>query len=360
MLPDINGHNPFTIILITGLISLILVPIVKKIALHVNALDQPNKRRINRIAIPTQGSLAILIAFTVGCMLYTNPNYQINAILIGSFLLIIMGLIDGINPLKARYQLITQLVVAAIVVFYGRIYLTDISFLGLAFVIPNPWNYCATILFIVGIMNAMNLIDGLDGLCGGIAIIYFGTIAIIAFLLNKLGGLDIILTLLMFGSTIGFLIHNFPPASIYLGNGGSNFLGYMIAVIALFGFKVATLTSLIIPLFILAIPIFDTALAIFRRLLKGQSIVAADKEHFHHQLLKMKFSPRITVIIIYVINLLFAVVSVLYVIGNRQSAIFIYLLLMVILLFLVLKTDILFQHNSSKKSFRKGTRHGQN
>ena len=122
------------------------------------------------------------------------------------------------------------------------------------------------------------------------------------------------------------------------------FLGYMISVISLLGFKVTTLTSLVIPLVILAIPIFDTLLAIFRRILKGESIGKPDKEHFHHQLLKMKFSTRTTVLIIYAVNILFSVVSVLYVIGDPQYAILIYVLLMIMLLFLVLKTDILFKH----------------
>ena len=148
----------------------------------------------------------------------------------------------------------------------------------------------------------------------------------------------------MLGSTLGFLLHNFNPASIFMGDSGSLFLGFMISIIALLGFKAATLTSLIIPLLILAIPIFDTVLAIFRRLLKGESIGTPDKEHFHHQLLKMKFSTRVTVLIIYFINILFALVSIFYVLGDNEIAIAIYIALMILLLFLVLKTDILFDH----------------
>ena len=153
----------------------------------------------------------------------------------------------------------------------------------------------------------------------------------------------------MLGATLGFLLHNFNPASIFMGDSGSLFLGFMISVIALLGFKATTLTSLIVPICILAIPILDTGLAIFRRLLKGESIGAPDKEHLHHQLLKMKFGTKITVLIIYVINILFSAVSIFYVLGDKEIAIAIYIVLMIALLFLVLKTDILFAHHKKDK-----------
>ena len=153
----------------------------------------------------------------------------------------------------------------------------------------------------------------------------------------------------MLGSTLGFLLHNFHPAKIFMGDTGSLFLGFTISVIALLGFKGTTLTSLIIPICILAIPIFDTLLAIFRRLLKGEKITAPDKDHFHHQLLKMKFGVRGTVLIIYGINLLFAAVSIFFVLGDSKMAMVIYIALMLLLLFLVLKTDILFNHKKKEE-----------
>jgi len=230
-------------------------------------------------------------------------------------------------------------------VFYGKIVLNHIDMLGINIDFPIPINYLITILFIVGITNSINLIDGLDGLSSGVSSIYFATIAIIAFILNKMQGLDTILSLIMLGATLGFLVHNFHPAKIFVGDTGSLFLGFTISVIALLGFKATTLTSLIIPIVILAIPIFDTALAIFRRLLKGEKIMSPDKDHFHHQLLKMKFSIRSTVLIIYAINILFASVSIFFVLGDSKMAIAVYVVLMILLLFLVLKTDILFNHH---------------
>ena len=186
-------------------------------------------------------------------------------------------------------------------------------------------------------------------MASGISSIYFLTIAIIAYVLNRFGGLDIILAIIMLGSTLGFLVYNFPPASTFMGDCGSNFLGFMIAVISLLGFKVTTFTSLIIPFVLLALPIFDMAVSILRRLLKGQGIAEPDREHFHHQLLKMKFSPRTSVIIIYLINVSFAAVSIFYALGDDRFALVIYLLLMVLLLFIVLKTDILFVHNKKDR-----------
>ena len=157
----------------------------------------------------------------------------------------------------------------------------------------------------------------------------------------------------MLGATIGFLGHNFPPAKIFMGDSGSLFLGFMIAVISLLGFKMTTITSLIVPLVILAIPIFDTLFAILRRMLKGESIGKPDKDHLHHQLLKMNFSTRKTILIIYFINILFSAVSILYVIGDNKIAIALYITLMIILLFFVLKTDILFKHKKKELENRK-------
>jgi UDP-GlcNAc:undecaprenyl-phosphate GlcNAc-1-phosphate transferase len=275
------------------------------------------------------------------------------SILIGGFLVVLVGIFDDVKPVPAKIKFIVQVLAAAVVVFYGRIFFGRITFLGLDFTFPVPLNYLFTILFMVGTMNAINLIDGLDGLAGGISEIYFVTITVIAILLNRLAGLDIILTLIMVGATLGFLVHNFPPAKIFMGDSGSLFLGFMISVIALVSYKVATLTSLIIPIVILAIPIFDTALAIFRRLLKKENIGAPDKEHFHHQLLKLKLSIKKSILIIYLISIVFSSVAVCYVIGYTKIAIIIYVFLMILLLFVILKTDILYCHKHKEKSNKK-------
>lgn len=340
----VNGHNVFVIVIVTFLASLILVPIVKKIAIHINAMDEPNERKIHKVPMPRLGGLAIFLAFLLGYMLYGEISTQMLSILIGSFLLILVGIVDDIHSVKARYKLIVQIVAAAIVVLYGDLSFTELSVFGYNIYFNDFFGALLSILFIVAITNAINLIDGLDGLAAGISSIYFLTIAIIAFILNRIGGLDVIISLIMLGSTLGFLFHNFPPAKIFMGDTGSLFLGFMISIIALLGYKVTTFTSLIVPIVILAIPIFDTVFAILRRLIKGQNIGVADKEHFHHQLLKMKYSPTKSILIIYVIDIAFAAVSIFYILGDNQIAIAIYVVLMILLLFVILKTDVLFEH----------------
>jgi UDP-GlcNAc:undecaprenyl-phosphate GlcNAc-1-phosphate transferase len=340
---EINGHNIFEIVLVTFVSSIILVPIMRKVAIHVNAMDEPNARRLNKIAMPTLGGLAIFFSFMLGYMLYANQSLQMLSILMGSFILVLMGLIDDISPIKAKYQLVAQLIAAGIIVFYGKITLDYISVFGINLNFGVPWNYIITIVIIVGVINAINLSDGLDGLCSGVSSIYFFTIAVIAFIMNAKEGLDTTLALVMLGSTLGFLVYNFPPAQIYLGDTGSNLLGFIIAVIALLGYKTATFTSLIIPLIILATPIIDVIFSIIRRILKGQNpFNTPDKQHLHHQLLKMQFSTRASLLIIYAIDILFAAVSILYALGDTNYAILIYVGLMIIFLFIVLKTDILF------------------
>lgn len=347
----INNHKVLTIILVSFIISAILVPIVKRIALHIGAVDEPNERRVNKVPMPTLGGIAIFISFLFSYMFFAEKSNQMLSLLIGSFLIVLMGIFDSVKPIKARYQLIVQLIAAMIVVFYGGLVLTNVNFFGI-YIEFGVFSELVTILFILGITNALNFIDGIDGLAAGISSIYYLTILVIAIIMNKLAGLDVMLTVIMLGATLGFLLYNFPPALLYLGNSGSYFLGFTISLIALLGFKNVTLTSLIIPIVILAIPIVDTLFAIIRRIIKRKNPFVADKEHLHHQLLKLKFSTRKSVLIIYAINIIFSLVSVFYVLGNRYIAMGIYVLLMIILLIIVMKTNILYEHKNKKEKKR--------
>lgn len=349
----VNEHNILEIVLITFITSVILVPICKKIAHHIGAIDIPNERKIHKDPMPRLGGLAIFISFLLGYILYGEITTQMLSILIGSFIIILIGIFDDVKPIRARYKFLVQIIAALIVVIYGQVFFTEVTFLGIHLQFNLLISYILSTFFIVAISNAINLIDGLDGLAGGISTIYFLTISIIAIVLGKVVGLDFILSLIMLGATLGFLVYNFPPAKIFMGDSGSLFLGFMISIIALMSFKVATLTSLVIPIVILAIPIFDTLLAILRRLLKGENIGTPDKEHFHHQLLKLKFSPRVSIIIIYLINIMFSIVSIFYIIGHPKEAISLYLLLMLLLLFMILKTDILYDHHKKEKKGKK-------
>lgn len=349
----VNGHNIFLIVGVCFLVSVILVHIMRKIAIYMDITDKPNERKMQKEPVPLLGGIGIYMAFLTGYMLFAAKNDLMLSILIASFVLLLLGLFDDLTkskiPMKNKYKWIVQIIVASIIVFYGNLKLDYISIFGLVIEFGPIVSSILSIIIILGIINMVNLIDGLDGLSAGIASIYFVTIAIIGFISNKFGGLDIILCLIMLGSTLGYLFHNYPPAKIYQGDAGSTFLGLMIAVIFLIGFKTSTMTSLIIPLLILAIPIMDTLFAIIRRVVvQKQRFDHADKEHIHHQFLK-KFSKKNSLLIIYAINMVFSLTTILYVLNRNKEVIICYIFFIFVVLFLIFKTDIIFERDKKKK-----------
>ena len=340
------------IVLFVFLVVVLIVPVIIKIAHHVNALDIPNERKVHKFPMPRLGGLAIFLGFLIGYMVFCKPTIQMNSILIGSFFIVLLGVLDDIKPISPAIKFGGQLLAAIIVVFYGNIVMQDISAFGL-YINFSFFAPFITILFIVAVINCMNLIDGLDGLAGGIATIFFITIAIISSILGIYSGLDSSLTLIMIGATLGFLMYNFHPAKIFMGDSGSMFLGYIISVISLLGFKNVTLTSFIVPVLILAIPILDTLFAIIRRLLKGESFAKADKEHFHHQILKMAGNQTKTVLIIYLIQILFSVASIVYVLRSPMLGKIVYAILFVIIIWLIATTNIVFDRKKISEDFKK-------
>ena len=333
----------FLMVIITALFVGLFIPIVKQIAIHIGALDIPNARKVHKNPIPRLGGIGIYFGFLLGYIIFGKESIQMNSILIGSFIILITGIIDDIKPIPAKYKFCGQLIGAAVIPLYGGIVLRDVSAFGL-YINFGIFAYPITIIFIVSVINCINLIDGLDGLAGGIAYIYFLTIGIIAVTLKSSSGLDTILTFVMLGSTLGYLYHNFYPAKIFMGDSGSMFLGYMISIIALLGYKNITFTSFIVPVFLLAIPILDTFFAIVRRLVNHKPISMPDKNHLHHQFLKKNFSQRKTVLVIYAIDILFAIASIVYVLGDFEQGIIIYIILFILVLIFVLKTDIIREH----------------
>lgn len=328
------------IVITVMFVTMAFFPIVKWIANHIGALDYPNERKVHKKPMPLLGGLMMFFGFLFGYMFFAPENTQMLAILIASVVVIITGMIDDIKPLKAKHKLIGQIIAALIITFYGNILLNDITFFGMYFDF-GVLAYPITIIFIVALMNCINFIDGLDGLASGISTIFFLTIGVLAFIFHNLGSLEITLTFIMLGACLGFLVFNFNPSKMFMGETGSMFLGFMISVICLMGFKAATLTSLVVPMLILAIPILDTFFAIVRRVIHKKPIYEADKKHLHHQLLNKKFSQRKTVLIIYGVNILFSLASILYSVGDRKLAIYLYVVLTILILWVVLTTDIL-------------------
>ncbi len=234
-----------------------------------------------------------------------NNCMKLLGFLIGGIIISIVCFIDDLKDLPPIVKLIAQIIVAIIVVSFGlKIENINIPFLykiGL----PNAFSIILTIGWIVGITNAINLIDGLDGLSSGIALISCVSMLII-FALNESPIIAILLITALAGALSGFLPFNFNPAKTFMGDAGSNFLGYCLAVISIFGVaKTYTLVVIVAPLIVLGLPVLDTVIAIIRRLVKGKSIKAImkpDKGHLHHTLLKIGFTQREAVFIMYAIT----------------------------------------------------------
>ena len=335
-------------IFIPFIVVVAIIPYIKKVASDIRAVDNHiGGRHIHKKPIPKLGGLAIFFGFLTGYIFFGIHSVTMNAVLIGSFIILIVGVIDDITELSAKTQFIAQFLAACVIVFYGNLLIENVSAFGI-YLEFSYLSYPLTIIFIVGCINCINLIDGLDGLSGGISAIYYLTVGIIAAIQGKFG-LDFILSFIMLGSVLGFLVYNFNPASIFAGNSGSMFMGFIISVIALLGFKNVTMTSLIIPVLIIAIPILDTIFAIIRRTIKGESPFKADRLHIHHQLLNRNLSQRTTVIIIYIIDLLFAIASLVYVLKDNNLGYIIYGILLVIVIIFVAKTDVVFDDNFKEK-----------
>jgi UDP-N-acetylmuramyl pentapeptide phosphotransferase/UDP-N-acetylglucosamine-1-phosphate transferase len=344
----------FLMIFITFMFVACIIPFIKRIAIKVNAIDVPRGRHKHKKITPKFGGIAVFLGFLLGYMIFGTPSSIMNAILIGSFIIILTGALDDVMELGALSKLIGQIAAASVIVFYGKILMQDISAFGI-YLDFGILAYPITLIFIVACINCINLIDGLDGLSGGISAIYFLTIGIIATLQGKFG-LDFVIAFIMFGSILGFLVHNFSPATIFAGDSGAMFFGFIISVVALLGFKNVTLTSLIIPLLVLAIPILDTLFAIIRRSIKGEKIMVGDRYHIHHQFLNRNLSEKTTVLIIYIIDLLFAFASIVYVLKDEVLSYFIYGILLVIVFAFVLKTNVIADKETLKSKIAKKLR----
>ena len=331
------------VVLVTFLASAILMQLMKKIAKHIDAIDRPRSdegnRHIHKKEIPKLGGLGIFLAFLLGYMLFGEPSIRMNSILIGSFIIVLTGIIDDIHEIRASYKLLGHIIAASVIVFYGGILLNNISAFGY-FIDFGIFAYPITLLFIIACTNIINLIDGLDGLSGGICSIFYITITIICFYQDRYGSLVMILALIMLGATLGFLLHNFYPAKIFAGD-CATFMGFIISIITLLEFKGPALISFFVPISIISIPILDTLFAIIRRLLKGEPPFKADKQHLHHQLLGMNFSHRTTVLIIYTINILFAAAALFYTIKDQVIGQIIYIILFIIVIWFIFHTTII-------------------
>lgn len=302
---------------------------IKKIALKFNFVDLPNYRKIHTKVTPRIGGLAIFLGSLIG-LLYLWPSHDhLLEILIGSLVIVITGLLDDRYNIRPIVKLGGQFIAASILVSSGliieKITLPIIGMIDLGF-----FSMPITFLWIIGITNAINLIDGLDGLATGVSTIALSSMLMMAIIEGQLVAAS--LCVVIIGANFGFLYHNFYPAKIYMGDTGSNFLGYMIAAISMLGlFKNIAIYGFIIPIIVLAVPIFDTLFSIIRRASNKQEIMKADNKHIHYQLLRVGFSHRQSVIIMYGFSLLFGVLAIIF----SQTSATVSFIVTIIVLFLV-------------------------
>ena len=314
--------------LIAFMTAFMATPHTINLAKKIGAVDTPqDARRVNKITMPRLGGLAVIAGFFVSVsylllimtieknidLMQDNYIQKLIGFCIGAFIIGITCFVDDVKGVKAIVKLIAQTVAAIIVVKSGiRIDNLDIPFFNFQNM-SDIFFDIVTVAWIVGITNAINLIDGLDGLSTGISIIACISLLII-FSLNASPLISIILITALCGSLVGFLPYNFNPAKTFIGDTGSNFLGYCLSIISILGIaKTYTAIVIIAPLIVFALPLFDTIFAIIRRIIKGKSLKAViepDAGHVHHKMLQKGFTQKQAVLILYGISAIFGMFAV--------------------------------------------------
>ncbi len=292
-------------LLAASLVALLSTPVVRSLAVRVGAVDIPkDARRMHDHPIPRMGGLAIFFGFMLSVLIFLPLTPQLRGMLLGSVIIVILGIVDDIFALPAIPKFLIQIAAALIAVLEGNRIL----------ILSNPNIFSSepfwelgwlsvpiSVLWIVGITNAVNLIDGLDGLACGVSTISSMTLLVIALIVSEP---DVaIITAALAGGCIGFIPYNLNPAKIFMGDTGSTFLGFVLAVVSIQGlFKFYAIISFAVPFLMLGLPIFDTCFAIIRRVSKGQSPMKPDRGHIHHRLIDMGFSQKQAVAMLYVIS----------------------------------------------------------
>ena len=334
--------------IIAGLISFIMTPLVIRIAHRFGAIDVPkDERRMHNKPMPLWGGIAIFTGFFVSMFLFSNiATGKLIGLFIASIVVLVTGMIDDIRPLGAKSKLLMQIIAAIILVKSGfeinyfSDFFGDKGYIYLAnFALP------ISVIWIVGVTNTVNLIDGLDGLAAGISAIAAVTLSYIAILNYRYDAA--LITLILAGSSIGFLPYNFNPAKIFMGDAGALFLGLVLAAISVEGaLKGATAITVVVPILALGVPIFDTAFAILRRLINKRPIMEADKGHLHHRLMSIGLGQKKTVLSMYLISALLGAGAIALLRQNWLHAI-VLLILVIVFVFIPVNRSLLIQKKNN-------------
>lgn len=294
-------------------VSFIMCPLVKSFAYKIGAIDVPkDSRRVHKKPVPRLGGLAIFLGFMVSILIFVRIDRQMQGILLGAVIIVVLGVVDDMTPLRAKFKFLVQVCAALVAVYHGVV----IEVLSNPNVFSNApyWSLGwlsipVTVLWIVGVTNAVNLIDGLDGLASGVSTISALTMLVIALLVSE-QQVAIFMAALA-GACLGFMPYNRNPAKMFMGDTGSTFLGFILATCSIQGlFKYYAIVSFAVPFLILGLPIFDTAFAIVRRVAHGQSPMMPDRGHIHHRMMDMGLNQKQTVASLYVVSSLLGLSAV--------------------------------------------------
>jgi len=305
-------------------LAAVLTPLVGRLAWRVGAVVMPSERGLAERPTPAFGGLAILVGVLVAAAFWLPTTINLHhtagtapgsggtvhtwTVIVGACLITLVGAIDDIRPLAPQWKLLGQ-VAAAVIAVEGGAVVTDVTFPFIGTLqLPNTGGVL-TVIWLVGLMNVVNFSDGIDGLAAGLCTIDGIAFAIIAFDLHVSGAG--VLAALTAGAALGFLFHNFYPASVFMGDSGANLLGYLLGVVAVIGsIKTGAVVTLVVPLIVLAVPFLDTGFVLAKRLKYKRKPWSADANHFHHRMSRMGFSRRRTVAYLYAWTLLLAGVAV--------------------------------------------------
>lgn len=293
-----------------GALCHLFTPPVRSLALRLGAVDRPGGRRVNRSPVPRMGGLAISLGFLAAAPVFCAPEGPVAGLISGALLIVAMGAADDLLDLRPGLKLLGQLAAAALAVRGGVVLGAVTVPAGGSLTLPPALAAALTVLWLVACTNAVNLIDGLDGLAVGVSAIGSLSMLIVALAVSAPAVAELLAALC--GACLGFLPYNRSPARIFMGDAGSQFLGYALGALSVMGLlKFHTLISFFVPLLALSVPLADTAFAVCRRLLRGQSPFRADRGHIHHRLLDLGLSQRQAVAVLYGISSLQGLAAVL-------------------------------------------------
>lgn len=282
-------------------ITIGIIPILKMFALRYKAVDMPSSRKVHSYPVPRIGGVAMAMGAVVPVLIWSPGNRFVDALLLGSAVLVAFGLVDDFKELGYRGKLLGQIIAAMIVVVYGGLTIDAAGdLLPEGLVIPRWISVPLTLVAIVGVTNAINFADGLDGLAGGISMMIFICLGGVAFR-NDFTALAL-LSVAVIGAILGFLCFNSHPANIFMGDAGSQLLGFLAVTLAIHISQASEPLNRSFPLLLLGFPVFDTLTVVVERIRKGVSPFKADKNHIHHKLMRFGASHMAAVMVIYTIQ----------------------------------------------------------